>query len=369
MPAPETAHDKAAPQLVDGSRYVPVLDGWRAVAILCVLLFHALYNSDLTGLARLRALTVVSGKVGAMGVLIFFCISGYLITLRLVGESQKAHNFSLRRFYVKRVFRILPPLIVYLLTLVVLRLTGAIRLAPGDWAAPLFLSNYIHGSWYTSHFWSLSVEEHFYLFWPGCILLLGWRRAMWAGVGIILAVAIWRPLHLHNITDQAAQARALQHTDMRLDYIMMSCVVALGTLFYPRLRSAVRWFGSVAGILLLLVALAITTRAEHVDLRSSQAAILTLMVCGSAMNENRVLSWLLANPAMLALGRISYSVYIWQQLFFTEAVPVWMRSPDALPLKLAAILAASCLSYFLVERPCIGLGRRLLQRRRVIVSA
>jgi peptidoglycan/LPS O-acetylase OafA/YrhL len=367
IPMPEPA--KKAPPLLDGSRYIPVLDGWRAVAILCVLLFHALYNSDLTGHTRLQALSAASGKLGAMGVLIFFCISGYLITLRLVADSQKGHNFSLRRFYVKRAFRILPPLIVFLLTLVALHLAGLIQLSRGDWAAPFFLSNYINGSWYTSHFWSLSVEEHFYLLWPGCILLLGWRRAMWVGVAIIAAVAVWRPLHLHGVTDQAAQARALQHTDMRLDYIMMGCVVALAMLFYPRLQLAFRWFGSTAGILLLLIALALTTRAGHIDLRSVQAAILTLMVCGSAMTENRLLGLLLANPAMLWLGRISYSVYIWQQLFFTEATPAWLRSPAALPLKLGAILAASCLSYFLVEKPCIGFGRGLLRRRPVAVSA
>jgi peptidoglycan/LPS O-acetylase OafA/YrhL len=339
--------------------YIPILDGWRAVAIILVLLFHGLMNSDVGGNPILRVVAAVSGRTGALGVLIFFCISGFLITKRLRYESRAQNTFSLRAFYIKRVFRILPPLAFYLLTLLALFAAGLISLRVGDWAAPVFLTNYVSSSWYTSHFWSLSVEEHFYLFWPICVLVAGWRRAMWVGGALIFAVALWRPWELHHVT---SQAKALQHTDMRLDYIMMGCVTAIAIEFYPIVGQALRKLGSSLGLLSLFLALILSTRPSPVDLRSVQAAILTLMVCGSSLANARIPKLLLGNPVMLFLGRISYSLYIWQQLFLGASNYSFLRTPLALPLKFGLALAAAVLSYRFIERPFIQYGRRLLSK-------
>jgi peptidoglycan/LPS O-acetylase OafA/YrhL len=217
-------------------RYIPILDGWRAVAIILVLMFHGLLHVNPNGNGHLQKLIDLSGRTGALGVLVFFCISGYLITQRLVAESRGTGIFSARNFYIKRVFRILPPLALYLLCIGALALLGVIHLVPRDWSAVCFLANYLQGSWHTTHFWSLSVEEHFYLFWPFCILLFGWRRAMWIGVALVVAVAVWRPWELHHHFG-AERSAYLQHTDMRLDYIMMGSVLALALQFYPSLTN------------------------------------------------------------------------------------------------------------------------------------
>ncbi len=345
-------------------QYIPILDGWRAVAILLVLLFHGLLNSDLSGSPRLDALSRYAGKSGTLGVLIFFCISGYLITQKLRSESRARGTFSARDFYIKRVFRILPPLAVYLLVLVALFAAGVITLRRGDWAAPIFLTNYItwSSSWYTTHFWSLSVEEHFYLFWPACAILAGWRRALGVGVLVIAVVGIWRPWELHHILDPVLRARALQRTDMRLDYIMMGCVVALAIEFYPWTAGMLRRLGGTLGLGLLLLALIVSTRPAWLDLRSFQAAILTLMVCGSSVRNARLPSLLLANPVALYIGRLSYSLYIWQQIILSPSNHALIRSPQALPIKYALVFGVASLSYYLVERPSIALGRDLLQR-------
>jgi peptidoglycan/LPS O-acetylase OafA/YrhL len=341
-----------------GSQYIPILDGWRAVAILLVILFHGLYNTDTTASRLLTALANLAGRAGPLGVLIFFTISGYLITKKLLWESQDQGSFSVRAFYIKRAFRILPALAAYLIVLVVLNAAGVIRLSPGDWSAPLFLRNYWSGSWYTGHFWSLSVEEHFYLFWPVCVLVSGWRRAMWIGLFLIVVVGVWRPWELQHV---ASRAHALQHTDMRLDYIMMGCVVALLASFYPVLAQALRLLGSSLGLAVLFLALIVSTRPWHFDVRSLQAAIITLLVCGSATATSRIPRLLLANNLALFIGRISYSLYVWQELFLGPQSRPFLRSPAALCLKFAAIMIVASLSYYLIEKPFIAYGRSLLR--------
>ena len=349
-------------------RYIPMLDGWRAVAISLVLLFHGFLNSNITGLPRLNAIATLSGRTGALGVLVFFAISGYLITTRLLVESRRRGGVSLRAFYIKRAFRILPPLAVYLLTLCGLSLVGALSLEKGDLAAPVFLANYIGGSWYTSHFWSLSVEEHFYLFWPLCVLLAGWRRAMWVGVALIAMVGVWRPWRLAHLTG-ASKARALQHSDMRLDYIMMGCVVALLIEFYPAISTWLARLGSSVGLALLLGTLVLSTHPFAIDLRSVQAVILTSMICASSIASPRWLRMLLTNEVVLFLGKISYSLYIWQQLFLGPSRHPAVESPLALPLKFAASALAAYLSYRWVERPFIRYGREILNRQTASLEA
>ena len=341
-------------------RYIPILDGWRAVAILLVLLFHGMYNSDLIGHPKLIVVGHVAGRTGALGVLVFFCISGYLITQRLLVESRQQGMFSLRAFYIKRVFRILPPLAVYLCIAVALFLGGLITLQSRDWAAPLFLSNYIAGSWYTSHFWSLSVEEHFYLFWPVCVIAVGWRRAMWVGVALILVVAVWRPWELQHVT---SQARSLQHTDMRIDYIMMGAVVALATEFYPWAGVALKRLGNSLGLAILFLLLLASTRPASFDTRSIQAILLTLIVCASAVANAPLPRLLLTNRPILFLGKMSYSLYIWQQLFLGRTGNAFWDSPYTFPVKCTGALPTAYASYRFIEKPSIRYGRTFVTRK------
>ena len=116
----------AAPQ---GGRYIPILDGWRGVAILFVLIFHGTYNTHFVPNSRMMHVSAIVGKLGILGVLIFFAISGYLITKKLMDETPAGSPIDLRAFFIKRVFRILPPLAVYLVVLLVLSLLGVITLA------------------------------------------------------------------------------------------------------------------------------------------------------------------------------------------------------------------------------------------------
>lgn len=347
-------------------RYLPALDGWRGLAILLVMVFHGLHTTTVVSSSRLFEIAQnVSGHVGAFGVLIFFAISGFLITLRLFQESGGKDRISLRAFFAKRAFRILPAMLVYLVALVLLQAAHAIQLERNDWFATIFLTNYLPGSWYTRHFWSLSVEEHFYLLWPLCILIAGWRRSLWIGIALIGVVGVWRGYKLAHLGLKASDARFdevrglfLSHTDARLDYIMAGCVLALLLVLYPGSARVLVRCGSGLGLLCLLALLGLSAGLRRFDLHTAQAVLIALIVVGTSFRPSS-LGRVLSHPAMLFTGKISYSLYLWQQLFLAPTHRAFLHSPAALPVKFAGAFAVAFLSYRLVERPMIHLGRSL----------
>src|SRR5262249_22149765 len=153
------------------SDHLPTVDGWRAVAILLVLAYHS--SLSLNAHSRLFG-------YGRMGVDLFFAISGFLITYRLITEYQSSGRIALKNFYIRRVFRILPPAFLYLSVIALLTMFGVLRVrSTGILAAVFFLTNYVNPAIsdfsFVAHFWSLSVEEHFYLLWPGALKSVGVR--------------------------------------------------------------------------------------------------------------------------------------------------------------------------------------------------
>src|SRR4051812_33530313 len=142
---------------------IPSLDGLRAISIAFVLFAH------LAGTRNFPASRVV-GKIvdfGALGVHVFFVISGYLITRLLLEELERRQRISLGRFYLRRTLRIFPPYYAFILALVAAQALGWLQLASRDvMHAMTYTSNYyLERSWFTGHTWSLSVEEQFYLLW------------------------------------------------------------------------------------------------------------------------------------------------------------------------------------------------------------
>src|SRR4051812_354276 len=158
--------------------YIPTLDGWRAIAILGVMASHAGHSySEAYG----RESFFDRIAAGTHGVNLFFAISGLLITSRLLEEWDNTGSVSLRRFYTRRAFRILPPALLYLACVALLGVFGFLPMVREEFlAATLFFRNYLPvilgpngAGFFTSHYWSLGVEEHFYLFWPALLLVAG----------------------------------------------------------------------------------------------------------------------------------------------------------------------------------------------------
>jgi len=154
---------KSSESLVASTR-IPSLDGLRAVAILFVLFAHCSITFP-PGLVSVNFILPLLN--GGLGVTIFFCISGFLITRLLIIEFEKTGEVSLKGFYIRRSFRILPAYWCFLLFVVVLNVAKIQEISvPNLLSGLFFVMNYSPANvrWILQHLWSLSVEEQFYLF-------------------------------------------------------------------------------------------------------------------------------------------------------------------------------------------------------------
>jgi peptidoglycan/LPS O-acetylase OafA/YrhL len=354
-----------------GTGYLPTLDGWRALAILGVMICHAsdaFFHADGPyPNARWHALAAH----GALGVDIFFGISGFLICSRLLAEHQRHGGISLRRFYTRRFFRILPPYLTYLGGLAVLAAFGLVGVSPGVWwSCLLFYRNYLPGTqgggFYTGHFWSLSVEEHFYLTWPTLLVLLGIGRARRAVVGLAGAIALWREWEFRHqwLAQWVPGMGFIGRTDIRLDGLLWGCWMAL-VLNDPIWRERLsRWLSS--GVWLALVFAYVGCVYYQPALAALwQALLIPILLAGTVLRPlapaGRFLEWL----PLRWIGRISYSLYLWNWLFFPGMDHPWplpLGAFQQLPWSIFSVFVCASLSYYLIERPMIRLGHSLTRR-------
>ncbi|HME06662.1 MAG TPA: acyltransferase [Bryobacteraceae bacterium] len=218
--------DSSTPRTTTRVRgYLPTLDGWRALAVISVILFHdRLYSYGPLNTHWFQ-------EHGSFGVDIFFGISGLLICSRLLEEERKYGRIRISQFYIRRAFRILPPLLCYLFVIALLALAGVIAVDAKEWIASLlFCRNYSflgavagHDNWYTGHFWSLAVEEHFYFLLPAMLVFVPKRWRVPSLAGIAIAVEVWRALRQQT----RPWIYLFQHTDVRLDALLVPALCAI----------------------------------------------------------------------------------------------------------------------------------------------
>ena len=207
------------------------IDQWRGVAVLGVVACHANparfipnpHNPLFTATALLMA------KLGPFGVEIFFVISGFLITRLLLTEEDRNGSISLKAFYIRRVTRILPAMLTYVLTVLVLSISGLTHVGPGEGIkAVSFLCNtpYFFCTYQFGQLWTLSIEEQFYLLWPLLLILSGRFRVPLVTITMVVA-AICAVIPSLMVSDHVNNAMAV--------YCLSS-----GVLFAlsPRFRSA-----------------------------------------------------------------------------------------------------------------------------------
>lgn len=343
--------------------HIPSLDGIRAVSFLIVFLSHA-------GL---------KGKVpGYFGLSVFFLLSGYLITTLLRLEFDQHETIGLKQFYLRRVFRIFPPF--YLVLLVAYLLTGL-----GAWHGTLsasaivaqvsHLTNYYiieHGWWQglapgTWVYWSLAVEEHFYLVFPLMYLwlrkrgLTGRDQAI-ALIGFCLLVLAWRCTLVFLL--DAPKDRTYVASDTRIDSIMAGCVLAVWN--NPVLDEhgpSDRALGLVwlpLGALMVLISLVVRKPEFEQTFRYSLQSFGLVPLFAAAIRwPTRFPFTVLNNKVARYLGVLSYSMYL------THTMVIWgLEDRTHLPEKVRAVLAllivialAAAIHRF-VEKPFGRLRRR-----------
>ncbi len=370
--APERLSPSRAPRLT----YQPALDGIRGVAVAAVVAFHGGW-----GWAR----------GGFLGVSVFFTLSGYLITSLVVVERHTTGGLSLRRFWGRRVRRLLPASLACIAGVIVLSatvLTATRARLPGDvLAAVLDVANwhfYARGDSYgdlfavpspLAHFWSLAIEEQFYLLFPplvwwllvrrrASVVTLGWVLGGLGAGAVVASVAIG--------TDNADLVYYATFT--RAAELLSGCVLAVVLVRRPLPTDGpvARAVGG-AGVVALGVVVALFVTVDQRDAWLYQGGLAAFSLVSVALVAGALvpgpLRRLLAVRPLVALGAISYGVYLYHWPIDLVLTPARTgRTGWALfALRVAVTLAVAIASYVLLEQP-IRRRRALVRRSAPLVA-
>jgi len=311
---------------------IPTLDGWRGIAILLVLIDHFTPGFPSHWGNPWMEL------IGLHGVTIFFVLSGFLITSRLLAEKR----INLGQFYIRRFFRLMPCAWTYL---VIVGIVGGLTI-PDLTACVFFYRNQVNFPFHaaTGHFWSLSAEEDFYLAWPGILLLLGRRAWIFAAVSVI-GLTFW------SHYPSAACDFAMRFHQQPL---MVGCILA----FLPKAT----FRGHSWALLISLIGLVFCIRFSHYQIVAPmpEVCLIAFAIWSTSHHRFPFADFVLENRYLATIGSISYSLYMWQ-------MPLSMFGPRnwfAVPFRFAALLVLGWSSYRLLERPMIQFGRRFQVRTR-----
>jgi peptidoglycan/LPS O-acetylase OafA/YrhL len=345
-------------QETEKNRSIPSLDGLRAVSVIAVILGH----TESPFLDRLP--WSASIRNGMQGVSVFFVISGFLITHLLLKELRREGQINLKRFYLRRTFRIFPPFYVYLLVIAILILFHQVHVSATNMlVAATYTRNYAPsaGTWVLGHFWSLALEEQFYLLWPLCMASFGRRANLAIASGVFLLSPLSRVITYYAWPAMRINMAMMLHT--HLDTIMTGCLLALVLDMKIWQRFTKLALSPVAPITAIFFMVAIDTPAEHrwrgmyamtVGITLENVAIAAILLYGVFRYESLLGRFLNLRP-LRHLGMISYSLYLWQQLFTGPYTRYF-------PLNMIWILACAELSYWIVEKPSFR-ARDFVQKR------
>jgi len=345
------------PVLHDGR--IPSLDGLRAVSIAAVLLGHMAGTTNFPPF--LTGLVLHNGWVDLanLGVRVFFVISGFLITGILMSEHRRRGRISLRHFYLRRTMRIFPAYYAFLATAVVATIVGVFSLTANDVAHALtYTTNYdADRSWQVGHLWSLAVEEQFYLLWPLTIVLLGLARAPWAAIGVVLVAPLFRALEYRLVPGWVGNS-----FETTADAIAIGCLLALsfGSLMRFRgFRMAVDSklvIAAVFAVALILGRWGVTNLLLSVSLLNVAAALLVAHV---VLHWKGITGRFLNLRPIVFIGVLSYSIYLWQQVFLDRHTDSLLT---AFPVNIGLAAFFALASYYLVERPFLRIRPRVEAR-------
>lgn len=363
--------------------HYPALDGLRGCAIFAVLLFHS-------GQPLFRG--------GFLGVDVFFVLSGFLITSILLSEWDLRGAVALRDFYMRRVLRLAPALVVLVLLTVLLRhhLSKGFGMPTLSAAAMvlLYLSNWVRAfsgnifilGW-LGHTWSLAIEEQFYLLWPPILVILLKKRVR--SERMILAVSLAAisslSLRIFFLWRGIAEQRIYNGLDTRAEELLAGCILALAVRRPPgRLTTMLgRWRTEITLLcclnLLLSVFFAIDNRFYYGVWMTVVEICSVGLIAGIVTGEPiKLLSAFLENPFLKWIGLISYSIYLFHllpfalgisippQFFFLKldaAISVFrygksLQVDASLLVRLLSAILLGAASFYLVERPFLRLKRR-----------
>ena len=352
------------------------LDALRTIAVFAVLITHFLHNSTISRLLPWDEL----------GVQLFFVLSGFLISRILLncrslitGESQSSW-FTLKQFYIRRFLRIFP---LFYGTLAVMTLANVGPVAETLGWHLSYLSNFYfvkigrgHGS--VTHFWTLAVEEQFYLFWPFVMLFTPRRFLLPMIVATVASGPVFRAVTGAMGTDYMVRKVMLI---ANLDTLGFGALLALLMVEqdehpkrYHLLRRAGLWIGGplFIGFMAMHITRSFPYALDTVLQRTVLGLFFVWLIDAAAYGFKGPTGWVLTRPALTSIGKISYGVYVLHN-FMPEILVrlfIWagLPYPDGLWTRFALLTGASVLvawvSWHLFEKPLNNLKRHFPYRKR-----
>ena len=345
---------------------IPSLDGLRAISISLVFAGHVGFE-------------VVPG---GFGVTVFFVLSGYLITTLLRIEHDKGAGISLRNFYRRRIFRIWPAF--YAVLAIAAVLTMAVGLGSGSVdRLPLlgqvthvfnYFAVFYHGPqtamWGTGIYWSLAIEEHFYLLLPLLFVIMNraqlpYRRQAMVLCSLAGMVMAWRCCLVYGF--HVSQARTYYSTDTRADALLLGCALALyRNPVIDEVRESSRAIGgaAIAGVIAIVASLSYRDFQFREGFRYTiQAAALVLIIRYVILSPKSAAGRVLNAGIVVWLGQLSYAFYLVHQIVVFE---VLKHVDGKVPVAAVSFVVSVVVAYGLqqaVMNPATRLRQRLDARR------
>jgi peptidoglycan/LPS O-acetylase OafA/YrhL len=334
--------------------YTPALDGFRAIAVTLVVTYHA---------------KIPGVRGGPLGVDLFFALSGFLITTLLLQERDTRGTISLGAFYARRGLRLLPALFA---VLALNLMYGVFRQGESD-AGPTLASLFYVANWVRAfdwfpmdrlgHTWSLSIEEQFYMLWPMVMLFFAHdpkKLLRWL-VGCVVVIVIWRAgLHLFG----APVTRTYNGLDTRADTLLCGAIAAIlmrDPTWRPVLTSPRLVLFACVAILCVVPVGAWRSPLWPLGGYTLLALASVPIICHLSVGAtSSPLVAVLSSRIPVAIGKLSYSLYLWHfPIFFVvEKELPGQRFAVLVTVKLVATVVLATASYFVIERPALRLKKR-----------
>jgi peptidoglycan/LPS O-acetylase OafA/YrhL len=348
----------------------PGINGLRAISILFVIIGHLVLKNNVYDKLPSGSLAPFLNFFGNahMGVNMFFIISGFLITSLLLAEEKKRRSVSVDSFYIRRVLRIFPAYYFLLSVYIILQLFGFIHLNAQSWITSITYTKYFNwtNDWETSHAWSLSIEEQFYLLWPLIFICGDKTRKIFAIVIFFIPPVIRTYVHFHPVSWINDLTIFI-----RIDAIATGCLLALYKDFIlKKLRSHFK-----LKFLLALICLFFLQYLPGFEISSGLHIGMFVIPFGSTYGTvgNLLMSvifmysvfgehgyWFkfLESRIMNYIGILSYSIYLWQQIFLMNTY--WITQ---FPQNLFFLFLMANISYYIIERPFLKLKTKFQRVR------
>jgi peptidoglycan/LPS O-acetylase OafA/YrhL len=344
--------------------HLPQLDGLRGIAITLVTLGHLASFS-------LHRWVAVANAFAQLGVLLFFVLSGFLITTLVTAEKQKNDSVNLASFYSRRILRLAPAFLAFMAAVICLMFMNLIPRIPGYEIAACFLymRNIFGRNEAVAHLWSLSLEEQFYIAWPPLVKLLAPNRLIIISISGTVILCVWRAVAMSMHLFDYNMGIYYMRPYFRFDSILVGCCLALCLRYRPlaseqfqsmfkRIPTALIW-----GLVCVWTLIG-QTLSSPMYITVQMLGVTWLLFRAISAETSGILT---ASPLKF-LGKLSYSLYLWQQIFLVTTFQQW-GIVGKFPFNVITCFIIALVSYFGVERPFLKLKTRWQPRIATLAAA